>query len=349
MRQVLNHRLANVSASSQQDATTHREAIAKRRDHFQAAWGPQGSEQTRLRQSIEKVAAIGKHEFRQAMQLTGPLARRFEARIEAIQTVEQGNQLGETLAGEVVAAAMDEWRRICEESKRKYAELLDPLMETSETALTDIAPEEVGRPAAGSSYKKTSVDFYDTLRGVFTHTHPMQFAVGIVLTTVTAPVGIPLAAGGGLWGAVRGLQHTRKQQLQTTRTELTRHLRAVFQRVEQHFWSVDLSRIRFSRIDEYFNELGATVDRQVEAIVTQRAKETRLELARLKAQAQLKGEARERAAAGVHEAIGEWEGFTRELAALMRDHRVRAQLAASSTESLERSAAQSQATGLPSS
>jgi hypothetical protein len=330
--QVLSERLAAVTRLSEQEAAAHRAAIAERRGAFEAQWGTNGTERRELQRRISRVAAISKQEFRETMLATGPIARELEARIEAVEDPKEANALGEELAGEVVSAALQAWTRIGDEAKQRYADALRPLLEASAAVFSDLTAEEVGTPAATSQYVHAHDTGYDTFRGIFSYSMPMHFAAGIVITTVAAPLAIAAAAGGVLWAAAKGWTHTRAQQQRMAKAELTRYMRAVLQDVSQHFLSVDLSRDRFSRADEYFNALEGAVNDQVVAIVERRLAELRDELAHLEAQAQLDTEARTAAAAEIRERLAEWEALAGDLQRLLTDERVRGSLAAMSTQ-----------------
>jgi predicted GTPase len=337
--QVLGSRLQSLTDQSGREAAAYKDTIEKRWRQFQADWGEQGQQRQALQQGIRRVTALSKQGFREALAPGGSVMRAQEARIEALQSLEEVNQLGETLGGEVAAAVTDEWTRVVTLAGQQYTAIFAPFIQATDAAIA--GPEVATVETTTPKWQVQEAGGYDRLRGSFGYAVPILGIAGILgpATPLIFPVALPAA----LWFAVRGWKEFAASKTKAGKAELQRYLRNVLQQMQQHFFSVELSTGRFSRVDEYFNNAEASLSKQLDTVVTQRVADMRAELTRLQAQAKLSAKEREEAAQRLRAALDGWEQLGRRIAELLDDQRSRSHL-----EDLTRQAASAAATELES-
>jgi GTPase SAR1 family protein len=325
---VLSARLQSLTERSAQEAAAYRAVVAERHAAFQQAWGASGHERTALLKGVRRIAALGKQQLRESLGHAGSIALEMERRIDRVESVEAANALGETLAGDVVAAAMDEWRRVCDLTTAQYARLLEPLLEASQALLAELDAPEVGVPEHEARVARSDDNLYDRIRGTWGYSMPMYVGAGLAISIVGTPIAMAAAAGGVLWAVTRGWKQTATQRTRTAKSELHRQLRSALQAVGHHFLAVDLSSGRYSRADEYFGAMETAMVDHVDAFVARRLDELRRELARLEAQEQLQAREREATVRSLRTAVAEWEAMARRLGRLLGDEVCRPHIAA---------------------
>jgi hypothetical protein len=313
---------------SEREADAHRATIARRRSEFQDAWGERGEERGTLLKGIRRIANLSKQELRESLQLSGPIAAAMERRIDAVETVDEANELAETLTGDVIAAGIDEWNRICDEATTQYAQMLEPLLTTSENLMPEVDAVEIGVPEHDGRTAETDDHLYDKVRGTFGYSMPMYLGAGLAISIIGSPIAIAAAAGGVLWAVARGWKQTASQRMKSAKNELQRQMRSALQSVNSHFLSVDLSSGRYSRAEEYFTAIETAMVARVDSFVAQRVEDVRLELAKLEAQQELRSEEREAAAGALRSALDDWADIAGDLGRLLKDDRCRPHLAA---------------------
>jgi hypothetical protein len=292
---ILDARLQAVAESDDRAARRHREAAASRSKQFDVDWGEKGAKRRELLAGVRRVTTLGKQAFREALQPGGRVTGALEERIDATKTLEEVNALGHTLASEAIAAATDEWVRVGDMARERYAELLAPFLEDLNALLAggDDADLAIDVGAPNRSFTAVEDRMFDRFKGASGAVGAIGLALAFV-APVIAPLAVPLAFGGMLWAARRGWKDVGETRLKAAQQELHRHLRATLQHVHQHFFAVDVAVGRFCRVDEHFTMVEASVMEQVDAVVRRRIEETQDEINRLESQAQL--EASERAA-----------------------------------------------------
>jgi ribosome biogenesis GTPase A len=325
---VLDARLQSLSDLSARQAAAHREAVAGHRSAFQDAWGQTGHERSALLKSIRRIANLSKQQLRESLQASGPIAVEMKRRIDAIDSVEQANELGTTIGADIVAAAMDEWQRICQLATEQYAELLEPLLEASDALMPEFEPIEIGVPEHDGPAARADDSLYDRIRGTFGYSMPMYVGAGLAVSIVATPLAMIAAAGGLLWAGTKGWKQTATQRTKAAKADLQRHMHSVLQTVANHFLMVDLSSGRYSRADEHFSAMEAGMTEHVDAFVRRRVEDLRRELARLEAQEQLRAEERDAARQALQAVLTEWDAIGQNLVRLLGDERSRPHVAA---------------------
>jgi hypothetical protein len=86
-------------------------------------------------------------------------------------------------------------------------------------------------------------------------------------------------------------------------------LAETLQKVRRHFFDVDLSTGRFSRVDEYFNGLERHVNEQVRTMVEEKSKEAQAEITRLSQSMQLGGSERQAQVKQVQQQLAQWDNI----------------------------------------
>jgi hypothetical protein len=320
---MLEGRLRELIAPPRSGDGGHRAAVEALQQDYQRDWGDRGRRRLELETEIRRATALAKQAFREELSSTGPLVREHESRIGAVTSVAEANQLGEELAGSVVAGAADAWARTCALVQQRYAEILAPFLEaTAEAATVPADPL-----TATARFDQIDDPLYDRLRTSYGHASPVYMVSGIVLSMVGGPLVLVAAAGGVLWSLAKGWRQGEVVRARAGRGELQRHLRAVLADVQSHFFAVHLADGRFSRVDESLNRLEGEVLDQVAQIAGRRAADLRQELALLEVQAQLGEQERVAAARAAAAALDTWRALGDRLADLLRDDRAADHLA----------------------
>jgi hypothetical protein len=324
-RHTLASRLADIERADERAGQAHRDAVARRTSEFSRNWGPKGRERLRLREAIASSSALTRHALRDALDPGGPGATALAERIDAVQTAEEANRLGQELAADVVTLAMDEWARGAELHRARCAEVMEPFLRASEELVAGADFGAIHLRRSGE-LARTEDHVYDRIRGSVGYSMPMLAASSIVISMIASPLALAAAAGGVLWALSRGWRVSSDAKGKAARVELHKHLRELLAQVTRHFFAVDLKRSQVSRVDEYLKGVEASLEARIDLVAAEREKEAERELALLTGQANLGAKAREKAAAGHRAALEKWDALGEDLARLLADDRARAHL-----------------------
>ena len=253
---------------------------------------------------------MGKQGFTQALQPGGDIAATQEARIDALKTVQEANQFGEAMAGEVISAVAGAWQQVCAQVQARCLEQLRPFAESVQ-ALDMQQDLRLASIDAGKAPPEFRDDWWIRIRGAYSSASVM---IGIAHFIPPLMPLVPLAA---LWAIARGgWKDTSNTQVKAAQQELRRHLGVVLQRARQHFLNIDLTTGRYSLVDEFFTEIERSMSEQIQAIVRQHAEQAQAEVARLAASTKLDEQQRAQQATQLQQHMQEWEGIGRAIQAM---------------------------------
>jgi GTP-binding protein EngB required for normal cell division len=319
-RQVLAARLDALAEESKGKRAESQQLAAERRRRFEAEWGERGQRRRELLEGIQKACALARQEFRQALQPGGRLEAVHRDKIESLQSMEEAKRYGEVLSGQVVDAAAGKWRDVCVQLQGRCTELVGPFL--SEAELVPAAAGGESPSARSGRPMELNNDLWGKVKGARMDMMQAAGTVGLaggLLSFVIAtswwfpPVAISAVAVAGIWGLVRGWRAASANQLKAARQELQRHLANTLQEVRRHFFDVDLSASRFSRVDEYFNLLEQSLTQHIAKVASQKLAEAQAETARLAEESQLDGQARRVKAEQLRQQLAEWDDIGRSI------------------------------------
>jgi GTPase SAR1 family protein len=306
-------RLAALKEGSAGQQNGAQQQAAQRKQQFEAEWGERGQKRNELREGIRRAITMGKQGFTQALQPGGDIATAQEARIDALKTVQEANQFGEAMAGEVISAVAGTWQQVCAQVQARCLDQLRPFAESVEALDTqqDLRLSAIDPGKAPPEFRD---DWWIRIRGAYSSASVM---IGIAHFIPPLMPLVPIAA---LWAIARGgWKDTSNTQVRAAQQELRRHLGVVLQRVRQHFLNIDLATGRYSLVDEFFNEVERAMLDQIQAIVRQHAEQAQAEVARLAANARLDEQQRAQQATRLQQALQEWEGSGRAIQAMVAE------------------------------
>jgi GTPase SAR1 family protein len=325
-RQTLAGRLEGLLQESKQKNQEMQRLAGQRRQEFETHWGERGGKRRELMENVQRLAVLGKRQLGQVLQPGGEIERTLRARIEALPSVQVVNQLGEGLAGEMTAAALDAWRRVRENTQARCTELLAPFLGASEAA---VVPPSAALPAAAvhaDAQFHVSDDATASLLGktriAIGNATAASTVVGfggyalLAFGLISPPVLPVIITGAALWAAFHGWRYAWKNELKAARQEALRHLANVLSQVRQHFFDVDLASSRFGLVDEYFTALERSLSERVASIASQRMAEAGAEVARLAEDARLDDEQRRARVEEVRRQLSAWDGLGQTIQAL---------------------------------
>lgn len=338
-RRVLAGRLAGLTAESRQQQSELQAIAVEGKRRFDAEWGIQGQKYRDLREGLQRVIAVGKQSFANAMQPGSDIEAAQKEKIEKVTKLKQANRVAEEMPGEIITAAMNEWARICDEVQRRCVVLLGPFADAVDELGTPVnASDAEFLPRIGDPGEKFKNDYFMALRsaagggmlvlgvsGMASLVAPAA-AAAVLASSVMPFVAVPLLAallGGGVKGALSGQVSASQQQLRVRLAEQ-------FQKVRRYFFDVDLTTGRFSRVDEYFRELDLTVNEYVRALVEKKSKESQAEISRLKEASLLGNDERDARAEEARVRLEAWDALGKSLGNTAGRVRTAGTLAASS-------------------
>jgi GTPase SAR1 family protein len=310
-RRVLASRLEALEHSSQRELAEDARALSNRRASFEADWGPDGHKRAQLVYETKRIVAINKQAFRESLQIAGPVAGPIDQRIGAVENLEEANALGEVFSDELIAAALEEWTKVRQNTEGRIKRVLTSFMEEADSLSVPATPEKSAVQVSERKLEKQEVDVLESMAGVY--------------ASLMAPVGMATLLGIGLgpFGLMAGLlcaaaawNKMEKQRLTAAKNELRQVFHVRLQELQQHFFGVDVTEQRFSLVDEYFTAAERAVVEYVDATTTRTLGESDAEAARLREQATLRAEERMKEAGTVRDQLATWDRLGEDLAAL---------------------------------
>ena len=315
-RKTLASRLAGLTTESKQKQEELQKVAVEAKRQFDAEWGPQGQKSRELKEGLQRAVAVGKKSFANALQPGSDIELAQKAKIDAITSLTDANQVRQEMPGEVIAAAMGSWAQVCEEVQGKCLALLGPFTEAADdigasldSGLSDLEITGDGldeafkydyftmlRSAMGGGMLLMSVSSIGSLAGI-----SVAASLGAAAPFVALPV-----LGALLYTGVKG---GLKGEAKTAQGKLRMQLAEMLQQVRRHFFDVDLTSTRFSPVDEYFTSLERHVNGQVRAMVEQKSKEAQAEITRLSQASQLHGREREAQVKQAQQQLAQWDNI----------------------------------------
>jgi predicted GTPase len=323
-RKALAGRLAGLTAESKQQQAELQKVAVEGKRRFDAEWGIQGQKYRELREALQRAVAVGKQSFANTMQPGGDIELAQKAKIEAVSSLKEANQVAEEMPGEIITAAVNDWAQVCDEVQKRCVVLLGPFAEAVDDIGAPVTPDPSGFPASGDTEERFKRDYFTALRsaagggmlmlgvsGMASLLMPSLVAAVVaspVMPFVAVPV-LTVLVGSGIKGALGGQVKTAQQQL---RMRLAEQL----QTVRRYFFNVDLAGGSYSQVDEYFMTLDRMVNEHVRGLVEKKSKESQEEISRLKEAMQLEGRERETRTRQAQEQLTKWDNIGRSVEAV---------------------------------
>ena len=303
-RRVLSDRLESLETRSQKELAAREQGLVERRNAFAAAWGRDGHKRAQLTYETKRIVTINKQAFRESLQLAGPVASPLDQRISAVASLNDVNALGEVLSDELIASALEQWRRVRALTENAMSELLGSFLGNADTLTIPASPDDATIAVSERQLEKAALGAMEGMTGVY--------ASAMAPLGLSAFLGIglgPLGLVAGLFSAAHAWKRLAKQRLSAARNELRQLFMVRLQELQQHFFGVDVGAQRFSLVDEYLRSAEQALVAYVDDTVRRRLAETDAELARLREQAKLETEQRTREAARTREQLEAWDGL----------------------------------------
>src|ERR671916_3351966 len=108
-RKALAGRLAGLTAESEQKQAELQKVAVEAKRRFDAEWGIQGQKYRELKEGLQRAVAVGKQSFANTMQPGGDIELAQKAKIEAVSSLKEANQVAEEMPGEIITAAVNDW------------------------------------------------------------------------------------------------------------------------------------------------------------------------------------------------------------------------------------------------
>ncbi|MBV9454359.1 MAG: PASTA domain-containing protein [Rubrobacter sp.] len=308
-RETLSGWLVRLAAESEQNRFELQKIAAESEQRFEAEWGLQGRKCLELREKLRQTIAVGKQSFSNTLQMGGDIELSQKAKINAVRSLISANQVAKKMPGEVVTATIISWVGVCKEVQHRCTELLRPFVGVSDELDLPLNLNIAGLTVLNSSFDiKFKADYFMMLRGAASGSILLGAASAALAATGVSlpPLGL-IAVPVVLVLVGSGIRNVRESQLKSARQELRAHLMEVLQKVRRHFFDVDLTSARFSRVDEYFRALEHAVNEQVRKIAENKSKHVYARTARLTEAMKLDNHECNVRAKRIHEQLGTWD------------------------------------------
>jgi GTPase SAR1 family protein len=318
---TLSERLASLTEDAAKRTEMQRRA-AERKEQFEREWGQYGQKRRELSEEINRRINVSRRRFDDALRFEGAVGQSLRDKIEGLQSLEEAQELNESLDQEVKAAAGEQWRQRCREAEAGCIELLVPFLEAADVVIN--TPQSANTPALtaggtavvdlekslfkGSLLEKIDQAREEALKG---------FAVGGTGGAVVGLIAGPLepvfivvgAIIGGLWGLRTGWKKVELTELRDAKAILKENLPNLIEPVRQQFFSEPDSSFRSSPVDEFFNGLDQAMDEQVQSIVRQKLEDAETERARLDQSSELDDQQRKDSIERTRRHLAEWKAI----------------------------------------
>lgn len=322
-RKALAARLAGLTAETEQHQAEIQRVAMEAKRRFDTEWGMGGVKNQELRTGLQRAIAVGKQSFSNEMQPGGDIELAQKAKIDEVKKLKHANRVSEEMPGEIITEAMNAWARICDEVERRCVVLLGPFADAVDDIGAPADPSELSVfPSGGEPGEKFKRDYFMAVRGAagggmlvlgmsgMGSMLAPSAAAAIIGSAAMPFVAVPVLLvlfGGGVRGSFKGQVTSAKHQL---RIRLAEQL----QKTRRYFFDVDLASGSFSRVDEYFRTLDATVNEYVRELVEKKSAESQAEISRLKESMQLGHREREVRTKEARERLAVWDNIGRSLA-----------------------------------
>jgi GTPase SAR1 family protein len=275
----------------------------------EAAWTPAKFGQLSL--ALERSVGLSKRAFAEALQPGGKIAGPFEEQIRSVGSIAEVKQLGGRLASDVVAAAVAEWEMVCLDGARRCENVLVKFVvpaDSYEAAGPD-APEEIQGPNAPPLQK----NMFELIRWSYMGWSMGAFGGKMLLVALLGPAVSGPAMIGGIFLIPVGYKFATRNQVRQARGELDRHLREVLQQVHRHFFTVDLTSDRSSRVDEQFGKVCAATEDYAKRAAAETVHAAQQEATAAATAQSIDGSKRRSAAERIAQELREWEAIRAKL------------------------------------
>jgi len=306
-------RLASFEGSDWQRAELQRQAMQRKRQ-FDEDWGEGGKKRQQLKSNVDRIVALAKQSFLEALQPGGELEKAQRVKIDALESVEVVKQFSETMPGNVVEAAVDLWHRISQESRTGCISELVPFVKAADALHF---PQETSIPGTAAGHR-SGVAVKDDWGAIISRTD-LEMMCAKVIAEFLFPGKWVVDIVALAWGLVQGWLFRGKLRIQTAREQLYESLSSVLQGVQQQFLNPNLVYGGLSPIDKYLDSLVQAMDEHIQAIVAQKSEEAQAELARTDESTRLDEQQRQAQAEQVQQQIAEWESIGTSMRSLMVD------------------------------
>jgi GTPase SAR1 family protein len=322
-QQTLNGRWSALLEESKQKQSAVQQKTLERRQQFDSEWGEHGEKYRMLIKEINDVIAIAKQDIRQALWPEGVLAITQREKIDAIKTLDEAQKRGAAISDEVIASAAEQWQRICREAHGRCVELLGPFLNEAETLalpqetqLSDLVVRDRASIDIESMWwqKVKSARQEAAAASSIVGTIATALIIASVVSTPVAAVGILIA---GLWGWRKGWSTPVFREREIAKQKLREHLAIVLQQVRRHFFDVNLSLGRFSRVDEYFEEFEAAFRERMKNLAKQKSDEAQAEYQRLVEGSKLDDQQRKTKAERTRQQVLDWTEIGKSIKGVM--------------------------------
>ena len=244
----------------------------------------------------------------------------MRSKIDALESFGEAQKFGETLSGQVAAAAVEQWRKVCEKSEEHCIKALQPLIENAMQLSFTVDKDDFSEiPESHRFAIVRHSSLYDRLKCAFFEGSISSVILGKgydLLTPLMFPPAVPYVfaatCGTILWRIVKGWTNVGKKQLAATKLDLVKHLSVVMQDIRHHFLQAK-ELLSDNPVDHYFDLLLNTTKGRINTFAKEKYEEALAEFNRLIEQAKLDDQQRATQARLVKQQLTEWEAIAAEI------------------------------------
>jgi GTP-binding protein EngB required for normal cell division len=302
-RQVVSGRVARLIEESKQKREDLQRRTAQRNQQLQQEWGDNSERQKKLTEELRRITEIARRSFAANFQAGSDLMQELDARIEAINSIAEANQLGQTLGAEVAKSATENWTRLCSQTQAQINTLVAPFFAAAAELTMPVDANSTDITIRAKPISEFKDDWWSRIRMSIAENSAI-LGMGYLLDLSGMLVTI-----GTIWAVVRGWFRGKEMQIKAARGELKKHLVSILQNVQRHFFEVDAAHGRLGKVDEYFKQLELTVLRQVQQHIEQRVNEAKAELNHMAEESRLDDEQRKTRMAQAQQQMKEWDNL----------------------------------------
>lgn len=313
-RKTLCGRVAGLAEKSDQERAELRQVAAQRKQQFDDAWGQHGQRHIDLLEAIRRNIVAGRQDFSRMLDPDGDIAVTQEGKIGSLRSIEEVNRCGATMAGEVVVAAVEGWRRVCAEVERRCIETVRPFVQAAEAVTAPLEDPNLYDLVTSKPAAELRSDWRITAGSSFSRFLP-TVSVLEAIKLLSSPLGVAwlpaslalAAVGATLLLADTYFKTTHNNRVETAKGELRSHLYNTLEEVRRRYFDADLSTSRPSLVDEYFGTLERNMFAQLQTMAKQKSEESHAELVRLAEAAELDERNREAQVGRARRQLAEWD------------------------------------------
>lgn len=312
-KNVIDDMLKVCIIDNQKEQTIIAERKAQQQQHLQAEWGAQSQRRQQIIEEIGAICGSVTSRIQQVVSSTSSIYKEYEAKINALSSMDDVERLGKSMSQEVVNDVSSQWQSIAHQTETRVAAVLS----TVSTQIGNVGISAVGGHAGTMEIKElTAMEKISCWRGaafIGSIGTTLAASIGAFAVPVIGPiVGIGLAVVSWLFGK----SQTNSNQIERNKQNFKAKLVELLSELSVKLLHVQGDNNR-SVVGQFTYELNKNAQDAIQSLFENKKIQMQNEINNIERQAKADAESRRRDADMWNATKREWELTANELRQLI--------------------------------